>query len=169
MADGDTKVPAGIRKCTLADLWLVCSNMRPDEIEQTLALNFMDEYDHEAVALSIANQPGPKIAIADEDGRAYLCGGADEVSPGVFEGWMVGTMAGWEQHGRHITTVSLWFMERLFRDYGAHRLQVTALVNREQACRWYEHGLRMQADGVRRGFGKNGEDCIEFSRLRADQ
>ncbi len=170
MADGNPRieVPAGVRRCTLADLWLVCANMRSDEIEQTLAMNFMDKYDHEAVALSIANQPGPKISITDDDARAYLCGGADEVSPGVFHGWMVGTLAGWEQHGGHITKVSLWFMDTLFRDYGARRLQVTSLASRTDACRWYEKWLRMSPEGVKRGYGKNGEDCIEFSRLRTD-
>ena len=77
MADGESRVvvPQGVRRCTLADLWLVCADMRPDEIEQTLAFGFADTYDHEALALSLANAPGPRIAISDEYGRAYLCGG----------------------------------------------------------------------------------------------
>ena len=172
MADGGeatVRVPRGVRRCTLADLWLVCRDMRPDEIEQTLAFNFMDAYDHEAVALSLANQPGPKITIADGAGHAYLCGGAMEVSPGVFHGWMVGTLEGWQQHGQYITRVSRWFMDHLFTHYGARRLQITALSSRTEACTWYQRGLRMTPEGVKRGYGKHGEDCVEFSRLRTDR
>lgn len=172
MADGsrdDVKIPTGVRRCTLADLWLVCRELRPDEIEHTLALTQMETYDHEALALSLANLPGPKISLVDEADRAYLCGGAMEVSPGVFEGWMAGTMAGWAKHGMRITRVSRWFQDVLFFEHDAHRLQVTTLASRETACQWYAKGLRMTRESVKRGFGKRGEDCVEFARLRDDR
>ena len=48
-----------MRPCRLLDLVHVCRNMRPDEIEQTLAFGYADAYDPDAVAASLFQSPGP--------------------------------------------------------------------------------------------------------------
>ena len=58
-------------------------------------------------------------------------------------------------------------MGRLF-EMGAHRLQIIALESRVGACHWYAKGLKMQREGVIRGYGRNGENAIMFGRLRDD-
>ncbi len=50
-------------------------------------------------------------------------------------------------------------------DHGARRLQTTALADRAMACKWYERGLKMQREGVSRGYGPHGEDVVTYARL----
>ncbi len=160
-------MPERTRECRLLDLLHVCRSMRPDEIEQTLAFGYRDDYDPEATSVALYQTPGPKVTIVGRDGMPILCGGAMELGPGVWQGWQAGTMAGWPQDWRLITRVTRWFMDRLFES-GAHRVQTVALESRVKACQWYEKGLRMTAEGVTRGYGKGGENAVTFARLRTD-
>lgn len=170
MADGTPrhiKVPAGLRQCTMLDLLRLCNSLRQEEIEQYLALSFAHEYDHEVVANGFYNRPGPKFTI--EVGGAPVCsGGYEEVAPGVWQSWMVGTDESWLKHGLSITRGSRWVMSRMFDSYGARRLQTNGLAERELACEWYERGLGLKAEGTWRAFGRNGEDVAAYSILREE-
>jgi hypothetical protein len=156
-----------VRPATLIDLIHVCRHMRPDEIEQTLAFGYADAYDPDDAAVSLYRQPGPKLAVLGRDGMPVMVGGAMEIGPGVYSGWTAGTMEGWQTEWRHITRVTRRFIEELLAG-PAHRVQLTALASRARACHWYTKGLKMQAEGVRRAYGRNGEDAIEFSRVRGN-
>jgi len=160
-------MPARVRDCRLEDLQAVCADMREDEIEQTLALGVNDRYDASAAAASLWRSPGPKITILDTTGAPILCGGAMEVSTGVYEGWQVATKTAWDGNWRHITRVTRWFMARMFL-LGAHRMQINSLASRRGACQWYAKGLKMTFEGIRRGYGRCGEDIAEYARLRSD-
>lgn len=159
--------PERVRECRLLDLIHVCRNMRPDEVEQTLAFGYREQYDPEATAAALYSSPGPKVTIVGKDGMPILCGGAMEIGPGTMQGWQVATMDGWEQDWRLITRVTRWFMGEMFAS-GTRRLQIIALVSRVNACAWYKKGLKMTAEGVTRGYGRNGEDALTFARLRTD-
>lgn len=169
MADGDqrSKIPNGIRDCTLMDLLYVCADMREDEKRQTLAFGYADTFDAEAVAVGIWSTPGPRATILDRNGAPIVCGGAWEQSPGVLRGWQVATSSAWDDNWRHITKITRKFMDAMFAQ-GARRLEIVSLVERTAACHWYEKGLRMRAEGIQRGLGRNGEDAICFARLRSD-
>ena len=64
-----------MRQCRLLDLVHVCRNMRPDEIEQTLAFGYADAYDPDTVAASLFQSPGPKVTLVGADGLPVVCGG----------------------------------------------------------------------------------------------
>lgn len=156
-----------VRAATLIDLIHVCRNMRPDEIEQTLAFGYADAYDPDEAAVSLYRQPGPKLTVVGRDGMPAAVGGAMEVSSGVFHVWAAGTMDGWESEWRSMTKATRRLFDSLLAG-PAHRIEIKALASRVAACQWYTKGLKMKSEGVRRAYGRNGEDVIEFSRVRGD-
>lgn len=156
-----------VRTATLIDLIHVCRHMRPDEIEQSLAFGYSDAYDADAEAVSLYRQGGPKLTVVGRDGMPAAVGGAMEVGPGVYHAWAAGTIEGWEAEWASITKATRRLFDSLLEG-SAHRIQVVALASREKACHWYTKGLKMQPEGVRRAYGRNGEDAIEFSRVRGD-
>lgn len=155
------------RPAQLLDLVHICRNMRPDEIEQTLAFGYATAYDPDQCAATLFTQIGPKVTLVGADGMPAYCGGVMEVGPEVFSGWAVGTMAGWETQWRSITKATRRFHDSLLAG-PARRIQLTALASRTAACQWYVKGLKMQPEGIRRAYGRNGEDAIEFSRVRTE-
>lgn len=170
MADGSArtpKAPTGLRECSLLDLLRLCFDLRGEEVEQYLAVSFADTYDHERAAIAFYSRPGPKFCI-EVDNRPVCAGGYEEVAPGVWQSWMVGTDASWREHGLAITRASRWVMGRMFDVYGARRLQTNGLAERSLACEWYERGLKMKPEGVWRAFGRNGEDVAAYSILREE-
>jgi hypothetical protein len=148
---------------TIEDLLHICRAMREDEQEQFCLLSGHEIYDHRVAALHFANTPGIAFVLLD-DGRPFCAGGYTEVAAGVWQSWMVGTDAGWEQHWRAITRHSRQVMDSLF-EHGAHRLQTNALADRALARRWYERGLGMQYEGTLRQFVQ-GRDVVMYARLK---
>jgi hypothetical protein len=86
------------------------------------------------------------------------------VFPGVWQSWMVGTQAGWDNHWRSITKGCRWLADQLF-DQGARRLQTSALASRTWAIDWYVKSLKMTPCGVWKRYGIHGEDVAMFERL----
>lgn len=153
-----------IRPAGMLDLLTLCAEARDDEIHQQVALTGLP-WDIDAVAVAHYRRPGIKFTLARADDRAVCAGGWDEIAPGVWESWMVGTQAGWAAHWRAITKGSRQIMRQLF-ECGARRLQVPCLLSRAAACRWHERGLLMERESVMRGYGADGEDVAMFVRLR---
>lgn len=156
-----------VRTATLLDLVHVCRNARPDEIEQTLAFGYASVYDPDDTAVSLYRMGGPKLTVVGRDGMPAAVGGATQVSSGVYYVWAMGTMAGWESEWRSMTKATRKLFDNLLAG-PAHRIEIKALASRTAACLWYTKGLKMKPEGVRRAYGRNGEDAIEFSRVRAD-
>ena len=149
-----------VRPATLGDLFVCSARARPDEIEQFEALYFRDDYDPEYNAVLLFNSM-EKFCIADEDGSALVCFGGDEVVPGIWQPWMVGSMEAWEQHWHSITRIVRrhinWKLAR-----GARRVQLFALQSREKTCMWYERGLKMELNGVLPKYGHRGETVVLY-------
>ncbi len=149
---------------TILDLLHLCHNARPDEIVQYEALTG-NEWTTAFVANEIYNQPGLKFVVLRDD-VPIVAGGYRPLIAGVWDSWMVGTMADWETHWRSITKFSRKVMELMFEENGARRLQTCALASRTKTCEWYVRALKMQQEGILRGFGVGGEDVAMFSRIR---
>lgn len=164
-----TRFPANLVATKAFDLLYLCERMRPDEIEQLRAFfpGFDGEYDGETVAKMFIQKSGPAFTLLDSEGTPVCAGGWESIAEGVMQSWMVGTMAGWEQHWRSITKGSRWLMDSLLAN-GIRRLQTNALASRTEACRWYVDGLKMKPEGVWRGFGRQGQDVAFFSRLAGE-
>lgn len=148
---------------TLMDILMLCSNARPDEIEQYEAL--IGPWDMDDAANGFYNRAGIKFSLVNDDNISICAGGWDEIIPGVWQSWMVGTEQYWERYWRSITKYSLRTMQGLF-DMGARRLQTNALASRTKACEWYMRGLKMHPEGVCKSFGLGGEDMATFVRLK---
>lgn len=159
-----TKPPSNLVPCKLVHLLYLCERMRPDEIEQYLALTMGKEYHPDTAAIGFANTPGIKFTLLGPDGYPAASGGYEEVLPGVWQSWMVGSTEGWETSWRGLTKATRWLMDGLF-ELGARRLQTSALASRTRALEWYERGLLMQREGTLRNFGANGEDVAMYARV----
>lgn len=172
MADGNAPVnlpkpPSNLRQPRLSDVWQVCQQLRPDEIEQYMALSFEDRWDPEQAARAFDRKTGPKVCLFDNDGAPLAVAGWEQLVPGCYDGWMVGTQEAWRTHGLSITRMTRWGMRYLFAT-GARRLQIVTLAHRTSACEWYEHGLKMREEGTQAKYGRHGEDVATFVKFRSD-
>lgn len=160
-----TKPPSNVIVCKNVHLMYLCDRMRPDEIAQYIALTGAKAYDADTAARGFMNTPGLKFTVLGPDGYPAASGGYEEVFPGVWQSWMVGSCDGWHTSWRSLTKGCRWLMDGLF-EMGARRLQTSALASRTQAIEWYERGLGLVREGTMRGYGVNGEDVAQFSRVR---
>lgn len=154
-----------LARLTLFDLLALCADMRPDEIEQYLALTGAAEYDYEVAAAGMWAIPGPRFLLVDETGDRLVAGGFEHVGNGVYRSWMVGTMSAWESRWRSITEGTRFVMDNMIEDT-ASVIETQALASRTMARKWYERGLGMQCEGVLRSRGAAGQDIVVYSRVR---
>lgn len=162
-----TRAPSNVIPCRNAHLVYLCERMRPDEIEQYIALTHAKAYDPEVAAAGFIGTPGLKFTVLGKDLLPAASGGYSEIQPGVWQSWMVGSMEGWESEWRSMTKATRWLMDGLF-EMGARRLQTNALASRVKAIEWYERALGLVHEGTWRQFGANGEDVACFARVRGD-
>lgn len=164
--------PRNLVQATADHVYYLCRRMRPDEVDQLRAFYAVDRedgtFDADAVAAMLMVKQGPRYTVLQADGLPAVSFGMDLVHDGVWQPWMVGTMEGWESNWRSITKACRWVRDALFDNPDNRRLQMSALVSRTGACRWYERGLGMSHEGVMRGFGRNGEDIALYSVLRGE-
>ena len=149
----------------LEDFAYLARNMRPDEIDQFVAMTGVGEYNPDIAARCLAAIPGYTWVLVGEDGLPFLVGGFQPIRPGVYEGWLAGTMAGWERHGFAITRICRRQMDALLRTE-AHRVQIPALASRTAAHVWYERGLGMTREGRMPGYCADGRDAELFGKVR---
>ena len=152
----------------LEDFAYLARNMRPDEIDQFVAMTGVAEYNPDIAARCLAAIPGYTWVLVGEDGLPFLVGGFQPIRPGVYEGWLAGTMEGWERHGFEITRICRRQMDALLRTE-AHRVYVPALSSRTAAHDWYMRGLGMVNEGLQKGFCANKSDAIMFAKVRGDE
>ena len=156
-----------IMRPTSVDLLELAANMTADERVQFCALHGTEEYDADMAAQSFIAMPGHKFVLVDDAGTPLVGGGYVEIGPGEWQSWMVGTEAAWRDSPLAITRAVRKVMRAMF-DGGARRLQTHARIDREKAHAWYEKGLGMTCEGVRRMHYLDGTDAIVFSRVARD-
>lgn len=155
-----------LRTASLYDLLYLANDARADEREQWEALTGRP-WDVEEVANDHYNRGGLKFTLVDAVGSPPIAaGGWQELIPGVWQSWMIGTADNWATRWRAITKASRRVMDDLEQNLGARRLQTSALASRALACAWYVRGLKMQPEGIMRGFGMGGEDVAMFARVK---
>lgn len=161
--------PRGVISPTLDVLSYLCARARPDEVEQYRELTFR-EYDPDEAAVGFWRGGKWALALALPTGEPAAAGGFEEVQPGVWQSWMVGTEKGWREGWIDIHRGTRFLIEKLVDSGLAHRLQTTALLKRSDACRWYER-LGMEFEGVMRGYSATGLDVAMYGRVirRADE
>lgn len=155
--------PSGIVPCKNMHVQYLCDRMRPDEIENYLALTGAASYDADVCARGLMNVPGPKMTLLGEDGLPIVCGGFEEIRPGVCSMWMIGTLDGWGKHWRSITKAARWLSEEVLKT--SRRIEVSSITSRVCAIDWYVRALGFVCEGVRRKLGANGEDVGIYARV----
>lgn len=149
----------------IEDLAYLARRMRPDEIEQDLAMTGLSEYDPDQAILRMASVYGPKFLILD-DNIPVVAGGFWQVRPGVWEGWQLGTMEGWDRAWWHITRVTRRLNDRMLARPDVHRLQLYGVAGRDKTFEWYERSLGYTREATLRRYCANGADAILFSRVK---
>lgn len=158
---------ARLASLIVEDVAYVARQMRGDEVAQFLALTGAETYDPNICAMALLAIRGPRFTLVGSDDLPFCVGGFEEISPGVFQPWMAGTMDGWEKHWRFITKTSRRCMDQLF-EQGARRIQTIALASRKDAHEWYARGLRQQFEGLHRAWFADGQDAVCYARVRGD-
>ena len=165
-------MPSNLYPARTEDVFHVCRNMRPDEIEQLRAFYPVDDaqgrFDADAVAVMLLSKPAPRYVVVQNDGVPAVCFGLDLITDGVWQPWMAGTLLGWERNWRSITRACRWVLRNLFEQPGTRRMQMSAIASRPGACQWYERGLLMKREGLLRRFGRNGEDIVVYGLVAED-
>lgn len=148
---------------TLRDLIVLCAQMRPDEIDQYMAMTGATEFDFERAAVGFYQTPGVRFLLVNAEGQSLAAGGFQEVRPQVWRSWLIGTDAAWTDHWRSITEASRFVAECLFED-GAQRIEDYMLAERTGSAKWCVAGLRMRLDGVLPNYASDGRDVAVYSR-----
>lgn len=149
----------------IEDLAYLARNMRPDEIAQDLAMTGAAEYDPQQAILKMAAVHGPKFVLL-ADGVPVVAGGFWQVRPGVWEGWQLGTMAGWEKHWRAITKITRRLNDRMLAEPNVHRLQLYGQAGRDKTFEWYERSLGYHREATLSRYCANGDDAVLFARTK---
>jgi hypothetical protein len=149
----------------IEDLAYLARNMRPDEIAQDLAMTGAAEYDPQQAILKMAAVHGPKFVLL-ADGVPVVAGGFWQVRPGVWEGWQLGTMAGWEKHWRAITKITRKLNDKMLAQPDVHRLQLYGQAGRDKTFEWYERSLGYHREATLRRYCANGADAVLFARTK---
>ncbi|MDH1192527.1 hypothetical protein [Stenotrophomonas sp. GD03958] len=149
----------------IEDLAYLARNMRPDEIAQDLAMTGAAEYDPQQAILKMAAVLGPKFVLL-ADNVPVVAGGFWQVRPGVWEGWQLGTMAGWEKHWRAITKITRRLNDKMLAQAGVHRLQLYGVAGRDKTFEWYERSLGYRREATLSRYCANGADAVLFARTK---
>ena len=148
----------------LEDFAALARDMRPDEVEQFVAMSGVG-YDAQVAARGFINAAGPKFVLIDPKGMPVLAGGFLPVAPMVSEAWMLGSLATWDQHWRSITRAARRLIDGHLK-HDAHRVQIVSLASRTRAHHWYEKALGMQHEGRLRRFCGDGQDAMMHAKVR---
>lgn len=154
-----------LERASLCDLIELCAQMRQDERDQYVALTGATGFDFERAANAMYNTPGHRFLLVSGSDERLAVGGFEDVRPGVWRSWLVGTPNAWEKHWRSITEASRYVAECLFED-GAHRIEDYMLAERKDAGLWCKNGLGMQLDGIMPNYAADGRDVAVYSRTR---
>ena len=154
--------PASVITPSLTVLTYLCERARPDEVEQFELLTHA-EYDPEAAAVAFWRAGKWALAVAHPNGEPAAAGGYEQVQPGVWQSWMVGTVKGWDEMWIDIHRATRFLTEALVDSGLARRLQTNALAKRTEALKWYGR-LGLEYEGTMRGLAANGEDVAFFGR-----
>jgi len=138
--------------------------MREDEIEQYVALTGARQWEPEVAARGFMIAPGLKFTVIDSKGMPAASGGFEQVLPGIWQSWMIGTQAGWDECWRSITKASLWLMDGLLKGQ-ARRLETLVHAKRTHTCEWYERALGMYCEGEKKMFCADGSSALMYAKV----
>jgi len=102
-----------------------------------------------------------KAAIAEHKGRPCGIIGVFPMWSGVWSAFSFGT-DDWRHGVLSMTSWAKFTMHPHLRQCNAHRLQCESRIDHHEAHRWLTR-MGAEADGLLRGYGRDGSDYIMFS------
>jgi len=145
------RLPSNIIPCRPAHLVYLCEDMRAAERAQFVAITGAPAYNPDTAAHCFVNtwaRSGAfSVTAVRANGLPAAAGGFEQVAPGEWQSWMLGTEEGWAEQWRSLTKASRWLLDRLF-DAGAQRVRTIALTDRCKALEWFARSLGMAPDGA---------------------
>ncbi len=148
--------------CTEACVWDVVEHMRASDKEEIYALRRSE--DPKLVVRDVMGMANFSwVAWLDDMPQAVFGGG--EVRPGVWSMFAFAT----DKFPRLALGLTRFakktVIPALFNELGAHRLQCESHENHVSAHRWLK-SLGAEAESLKRGFGKDGSNYLEFVILK---
>lgn len=141
-----------IVKAAWPDILEVCLNLRADDLAEVMATRWNNcPYE---LASDFAHYPGGKFAVIHDDKPVCLFGVAPR-SPGVGQGWLVGT----DDIGRagvEVAHACKKVIATLF-DTDVHRIQAYSAAFHTQAHEWLGM-IGFERESTMKHYGKGGED-----------
>lgn len=148
--------------CTEACVWDVVENMRERDKEEIYGLRQSEDprfVVHDVMAMANFSW----VAWLDDMPQAVFGGG--EVRPGVWSMFAFAT----DKFPRLALGLTRFakktVIPTLFNELGAHRLQCESHEKHASAHRWLK-SLGADCEAVKRGFGKDGSNYLEFVILK---
>jgi hypothetical protein len=155
------KMTVRVEEGSNAALNEVATNIRASDVEEFLAINFIDTR-ADLIGLLLARYTGRRDTYAAFDGdRAVAFGAMVEARPNVITCGFFATDHFQPVAGR----VARFIRKSLFPAYwdaGVHRIECTALARHGEARRFIEL-LGMHQEAVLQRYGKDGEDFHQFA------
>lgn len=142
----------------------ICDRMREDEIAQYVALTGALTWEPEVAARGFMLVPGLKFTVLNSQGLPAASGGYEQVIPGIWQSWMIGTQDGWDECWRSLTKACVWLMDGLLKGQ-ARRLETLVLASRAPACEWYERALGMHCEGEKKMFCADGSSALMYAKV----
>ncbi len=165
MADGAPRVSTQLALPVVGDYAYVAAHLRADDQSEWVSLTGA-AFDADGFARAMLSIQGTAYVLLDSQGLPILLGGHEPIKPGVFQGWLAGTDAGWEQHGR---SISRWCRKLQDAQLAqCRRVQIIARADRTHAHVWYQKALGMTPEGIHRAWFADGSDAAVFSRTQGD-
>jgi hypothetical protein len=121
----------------------------------------------QAAALAYTS-PGPVWSIETHDGEVLVVTGATFIRSGVYRVWYAARPKAWAHYGEEVTNITEGLIQVMFHDFGAHRLEVICLPERQKARRWYEKHLGLQFEARMAKFCADGTDAVLYAAVRGD-
>ncbi len=153
-----------ISRATPGDVRAVALAMRERDFTEFSATS--DVYDRALLAHNLSLRYGGRddVLCGFADDEPVCIGGTIEAWPGVISLLFFAT-DNFPQIGRGITR---WIRRELFPRYfqsGIHRVQAISHGEHHDAHAWLK-ALGLQQEAVFKGFGRDGQDFIQFATVR---
>lgn len=151
-------------KVTRAAAEFIIENLRPRDREEIFALRW--DNDERAFTEDVMRFAGDMTWAWWRDGVPIALQGAWPMRPGVWSCWAFGTEQ-WPRVVLSMTKHSRRFIIPALLRARFHRAEAVALAAHTDSRRWIE-ALGAREEGIRRGFGRHGEDFVCYVWTPAD-
>lgn len=147
---------------TKQDVYEAALHMRDSDYREFSALSWA--HDRETLARDLAGRPSPsRPIVARMNDRPVAVGDVLEIRPNVLTLYFFAT----DDFPRIALQLTRFLRYRLLGPLmlTAHRVEAASMVGHDTAHRWIRF-LGLSEEAVLRGYGKNGEDFVQFAWVK---